>query len=35
MDFIDIRVFFKKKGDARYISHLDLSRFMQRSLKRS
>ena len=35
MDFIDIRVFFKKKGEARYISHLDLSRFMQRSLKRS
>lgn len=35
MDFTDIRVFFKKQGDARYISHLDLSRFMQRSIKRS
>ncbi len=27
--------FYKKVGDARYISHLDLSRFMQRSLKRT
>ena len=35
MDFFDIRVFFKKEGDAKYISHLDLSRFMQRSLKRT
>ncbi len=35
MDFFDIRVFFKKVGDAKYISHLDLSRFMQRSLKRT
>ena len=35
MEFFDIRVFYKKVGDARYISHLDLSRFMQRSLKRT
>ena len=35
MDFVDIRVRFKKKGSARFISHLDLSRFMQRALKRS
>lgn len=35
MDFVDIRVRFKKQGRARYISHLDLSRFMQRALKRS
>ena len=35
MEFIDVRVFFKKHGDARYISHLDFSRFMQRSLKQT
>lgn len=35
MDFVDIRVRFKKQGSARFISHLDLSRFMQRALKRS
>lgn len=32
---VDVRVWFEKKGDARYISHLDLSRCMQRALKRS
>ena len=35
MDFIDIRVWFTKKGDIKFISHLDLNRFMQRALKRA
>ena len=30
-----IRIFFKKLGRAKYISHLDLSRCMQRALRRS
>ncbi|MBC8569541.1 TIGR03936 family radical SAM-associated protein [Zongyangia hominis] len=34
-DFRPIRVFFSKKGDAIYISHLDLTRCMQRCIKRS
>lgn len=32
---VDVRLWFQKRGDARYISHLDLSRCMQRALKRS
>ncbi len=35
MDERDVRVFFSKKGRAKYISHLDLNRCMQRALKRS
>ena len=35
MELYNVRIFYSKKGDARYISHLDLSRFMQRSLKRT
>lgn len=35
MDFIDVRMWFVKQGDLKYISHLDLQRFMQRALKRS
>lgn len=35
MDFTDIRVWFTKKGDIKFISHLDLNRFMQRALKRA
>ncbi len=35
MTFYDVRVWFTKQGDLKYISHLDLNRFMQRSLKRS
>lgn len=35
MDFIDVRMWFTKKGRIRFISHLDLSRFMQRALKRA
>lgn len=31
----NIRVFYHKKGRAKYISHLDLTRCMQRSLKRA
>ena len=31
----DVRIFFSKTGRARYISHLDLNRCMQRALKRS
>ncbi len=31
----DYRVVFSKKGDAKYISHLDLSRCFQRTIKRS
>ena len=32
---VDLRLWFQKRADARYISHLDLSRCMQRALKRS
>ncbi|MBR4867862.1 MAG: TIGR03936 family radical SAM-associated protein [Clostridia bacterium] len=35
MDFIDVRMWFVKQGDLKFISHLDLQRFMQRALKRS
>lgn len=35
MDFFDVRVRFKKQGSARFISHLDLQRFIQRVLKRT
>ncbi len=35
MEFYDIRMWFVKQGDLKYISHLDLQRFMQRALKRS
>jgi len=35
MDFVDVRMWFVKQGDLKYISHLDLQRFMQRALKRS
>ncbi len=35
MDFFDVRLWFVKQGDLKYISHLDLQRFMQRALKRS
>jgi radical SAM-linked protein len=31
----NIRIKFSKTGDAKYISHLDLNRFFQRSFKRS
>jgi len=31
----NIRVFYHKKGRAKYISHLDITRCMQRALKRS
>lgn len=31
----NIRVFYHKKGRAKYISHLDITRCMQRSLKRA
>lgn len=34
-DFCTIRIFFSKTGDAKYISHLDLTRCMQRCIKRS
>ena len=34
-EFKNIRIFFSKKGDAKYISHLDLTRCMQRCIKRS
>ena len=30
-----IRIFFKKEGRAKYISHLDLNRVMQRALRRA
>ncbi|MCL1881035.1 MAG: TIGR03936 family radical SAM-associated protein [Oscillospiraceae bacterium] len=33
--FINIRVFFEKRGNAKYISHLDLYRAFQRAIKRS
>ncbi len=32
---IDIRIFFEKTGNAKYISHLDLQRTFQRALARS
>ena len=32
---IPIRVFFQKIGEARFISHLDLNRFMLRAIKRT
>ena len=32
---IPTRVFFKKEGRAKYISHLDMSRFVARALKKS
>lgn len=32
---INIRVLFEKKGRAKYIGHLDVSRLMQRALKRA
>jgi radical SAM-linked protein len=35
MGFIDVRMWFVKQGDLKFISHLDLQRFMQRALKRS
>jgi radical SAM-linked protein len=35
MDFMDVRMWFVKQGDLKFISHLDLQRFMQRALKRS
>ncbi len=35
MDFTDVRMWFVKQGNLKYISHLDLQRFMQRALKRS
>lgn len=35
MEFYDVRMWFVKQGDLKYISHLDLQRFMQRALKRS
>ena len=31
----DVRVWFVKQGEARYISHLDLNRFMLRALRRT
>ena len=34
-DFKDIRVFYKKTGRLKYISHLDINRCMQRALKRA
>lgn len=33
--FVDVRVFYEKCGRLKYISHLDVSRLMQRALKRS
>ncbi|MCL1789081.1 MAG: TIGR03936 family radical SAM-associated protein [Oscillospiraceae bacterium] len=35
MNFTNIRVFFSKTGNAKYISHLDLYRAMGRAIKRS
>lgn len=34
-DFFDVRLFYKKTGRLKYISHLDTNRFMQRTLKRA
>ena len=31
----DVRIFYKKQGLARYVSHLDINRCMQRALKRA
>ena len=33
--FFNIRIFFKKRGRVKYISHLDLNRVFMRALKRS
>jgi radical SAM-linked protein len=33
--FTDIRVFFSKTGNAKYISHLDLYRSFSRAIQRS
>lgn len=30
----NLRLFYRKRGRAKYISHLDITRCMQRSLKR-
>jgi len=35
MKFIDVRIFFSKTGNLKYISHLDLYRTMGRVIKRS
>jgi radical SAM-linked protein len=35
MDFFNIRIFFSKTGNAKYISHLDLYRAMGRAIKRA
>ncbi len=35
LEMPNIRVFYQKKGRAKYISHLDITRCMQRSLKRA
>lgn len=35
MDFVDVRMWFTKTGNLKFISHLDLNRFMQRALKRA
>ena len=32
---IDVRLFFQKRGEACYISHLDLNRFMLRAIRRT
>lgn len=34
-DFVDYRLFYKKTGRAKYISHLDVMRCFQRAFKRS
>lgn len=34
-NFINVRVFYKKTSRARYISHLDITRCMQRAIKRA
>ena len=31
----NLRLFYRKRGRAKYISHLDITRCMQRSLKRA
>lgn len=35
LEMPNVRVFYQKKGRAKYISHLDITRCMQRALKRS
>lgn len=35
MEFFDVRMWFTKTGNLKFISHLDLNRFMQRALKRA